>query len=240
MSAPPRDDAARCAIEVEGLHKVYDTGPVQVHALKGIDLRIDRGELLAIMGPSGSGKTTLMEVLGCLSRPTRGRYRLGGRPVDQIGADGLARLRGEEIGFVFQSFNLLPRLSAAENVELPLGYRGVGRRERRRRALEVLGRVGLGARASHRPSEMSGGERQRVALARALVNQPTLVLADEPTGNLDSRTGDEILALFGDIHAEGGTVVIVTHDARVGERVRRRLSIRDGRIEADEANDAYG
>ncbi len=235
MSAPTSPPSEPPAIELEALHKVYDTGPVEVHALKGIDLRIARGELLAIMGPSGSGKTTLMEVLGCLSRPTRGRYRLGGRPVDEISADALARLRGEEIGFVFQSFNLLPRLSAAENAELPLAYRGVGRRERRRRAFEVLERVGLAERAGHRPAEMSGGERQRVALARALVNRPTLLLADEPTGNLDSRTGDEILELLHDVHGEGGTVVIVTHDARVGSWVKRRLSIRDGRIDADDA-----
>ena len=164
------------AIDLDGVHKVYDTGGVEVHALKGIDLQIRNGEFLAIMGPSGSGKTTLMEIVGCLSHPTSGRYLLNGRYVEEIDADGLARLRGEEIGFVFQSFNLLPRLSAAENVELPLSYRGVARRERRERALASLERVGLAHRASHLPNAMSGGERQRVAIARALVNDPTLEL----------------------------------------------------------------
>jgi putative ABC transport system ATP-binding protein len=222
------------AIRLEGVHKVYSTGRVEVHALRGIDLDVARGELVAIMGPSGSGKTTLLEILGCLSHATRGRYWLSGRPVDGIDADGLARLRGEEIGFVFQSFNLLPRLSVVENVELPLSYRGVARGERRRRALEDLERVALAHRARHLPNEISGGERQRVAIARALVNRPSLVLADEPTGNLDTRTGREILALLDSIHAQGATVVVVTHDPRIGERAKRRLAIRDGRIERDD------
>jgi putative ABC transport system ATP-binding protein len=220
-------------IELDGVHKEYDAGDAVVHALKGVDLAIDRGEFLAIMGPSGSGKTTLMEIVGCLSHPTRGRYRLNGRDVEEIGENGLARLRGEEIGFVFQSFNLLPRLSAALNVELPLSYRGVPRRERRERALEALERVGLAHRADHLPSAMSGGERQRVAVARALVNHPALVLADEPTGNLDSRTGGEIIGLLERIHGDGNTVVVVTHDPAVGQRAERRLEIRDGRIESD-------
>jgi len=220
-------------IALEGLRKSYDTGEAEVHALKGIDLRIEKGEMLAIMGPSGSGKTTLMEIMGCLSRPTQGCYRLNGRDIGEIDGDGLARLRGEEIGFVFQAFNLLPRLSALENVELPLGYRGVPRRERRRRALDVLERVGLGKRAGHRPNAMSGGERQRVAIARALVNDPSLVLADEPTGNLDSKTGEEIIGLLRQAHAAGNTVVIVTHDPRVGERTPRCLRIEDGRIQSD-------
>jgi putative ABC transport system ATP-binding protein len=187
------------------------------------------------MGPSGSGKTTLMEILGCLSRPTSGRYRMNGRPVDEIDADGLARLRGEQIGFVFQSFNLLPRLTVVENVELPLAYRGVSRGERRERALASLGRVGLSARAGHLPMEISGGERQRVAIARALVNRPALLLADEPTGNLDSHTGGEILALLRSVHADGNTVVIVTHDAAIGEQTPRQVLLRDGRIERDQS-----
>jgi len=222
-------------IELEGIHKHYDTGKLDVHALRGIDLRIHPGELVAIMGPSGSGKTTLMEILGCLSRPTQGRYRMNGRAIDQIDADGLARLRGEEIGFVFQSFNLLPRLAVVENVELPLAYRGVSRRERRERALASLVRVGLAARARHLPTEISGGERQRVAIARALVNRPSLLLADEPTGNLDSQTGSEILALLRSVHDEGNTVVMVTHDPAIGAQARRRISIRDGRVERDDS-----
>jgi len=226
----------RGVIELDDLHKVYDVGPTSVHALRGVDLRIEPGELVAIVGPSGSGKTTLMEILGCLSRPSRGRYRLSGRDVREIDEDGLARLRGREIGFVFQSFNLLPRLSALENVELPLSYQGVARRERRRRAGAMLERVGLGSRTDHRPTQMSGGERQRVAIARALVNDPSLILADEPTGNLDSATGDEILGLLDAANASGNTVVIVTHDSRVAGRARRRLSIRDGRVDRDESH----
>jgi putative ABC transport system ATP-binding protein len=220
-------------IALEEVHKHYSTGELDVHALRGIDMRIDRGEFVSIMGPSGSGKTTLLEIIGCLSRPTSGRYHLNGCAGDAIDPNGLAKLRGEEIGFVFQSFNLLPRLAVVENVELPLGYRGVGRRQRRRRALEALERVGLSHRARHLPTEISGGERQRVAIARALVNRPALVLADEPTGNLDTDTGDEIIALLRAIHAEGGTVLIVTHDPRIGEQAERSLSIRDGRIEPE-------
>jgi len=220
-------------IVLEAVHKIYDTDKLQVHALQGIDIRIERGEFVSLMGPSGSGKTTLMEILGCLSRPTSGRYHLNGRDVEGIDPDGLARLRGEEIGFVFQSFNLLPRLSIVENVELPLGYRGVPRRERRERAREALERVGLGHRGRHLPNEISGGERQRVAMARALVNRPSLLLADEPTGNLDTKTGDEILALLRAIHGDGRTVVLVTHDPRIGEQAPRRLLISDGQIAGD-------
>lgn len=220
-------------IELTEVHKSYDTGKLEVHALRGIDLRIDRGEFVSIMGPSGSGKTTLMEIVGCLSRPSTGRYSLAGRDVDAIDSNGLAQLRGEEIGFIFQGFNLLPRLSLAENVELPLSYRGVSRRERRQRARETLERVGLGHRWRHSPNEISGGERQRVAVARALVNRPSLVLADEPTGNLDTTTGGEILELLQGVNDEGNTVVVVTHDPGIGERAPRRLTIRDGRIETD-------
>ena len=220
-------------IELTGLHKRYEAGGAAVHALRGIDLRIDRGELLSVMGPSGSGKTTLLEIMGCLSEPTEGRFQLNGHDVRGLAADVLAAVRGEEIGFVFQSFNLLPRLSVVENVELPLSYRGVNRRARRDRAREALERVGLGHRAEHRPSAISGGERQRAAVARALVNRPSLLLADEPTGNLDTRTGDEILGLLFAAHAEGNTVVIVTHDSRIGDRTPRRLTIRDGLLETD-------
>jgi putative ABC transport system ATP-binding protein len=225
--------AAEPVIRLEGVHKIYATGKLEVHALRGVDLLVEPGEFVAVMGPSGSGKTTLLEILGCLSRPSAGRYWLAGRAAGEIDSDALARLRGGEIGFVFQSFNLLPRLSAVENVELPLLYGGVARRERRRRALAALERVGLGARAAHLPAELSGGERQRVAIARALVNRPALVLADEPTGNLDSTTGEEILALLREVHAEGNTLVVVTHDPDIGRRAGRLVSIRDGRIERD-------
>lgn len=230
---PAAAGTATPVIELEALHKSYDTGGAQVHALRGIDLRIDRGELISVMGPSGSGKTTLMEIMGCLSEPSEGCFRLNGRDVRGIEPDALAAVRGEEIGFVFQSFNLLPRLSVAENVELPLSYRGVSRRVRRERALKALERVGLAHRARHRPNEISGGEHQRAAVARALVNQPSLLLADEPTGNLDTTTGDEILALLYAAHAEGNTVVIVTHDPRIGERAPRRLTLRDGLLDTD-------
>jgi putative ABC transport system ATP-binding protein len=221
-------------IELRGIDKVYDAGKLAVQALRGIDLRIDRGELVSIMGPSGSGKTTLMEILGCLSRPTAGQFHFAGRNVEDIDADGLARLRGEEIGFVFQSFNLLPRLSLLENVELPLSYRGTPRRERHERAQAALETVGLGHRTDHRPNEISGGERQRVAVARALVNDPSLVLADEPTGNLDTTTGNEILALLETAHRAGNTVVLVTHDPAIGERAHRCLRLRDGRVVGDD------
>jgi putative ABC transport system ATP-binding protein len=229
--------APAAVIRLEGVHKVYSTGKLEVHALRGVDLAVRPGEFVAVMGPSGSGKTTLLEILGCLSRPSAGRYWLAGRPAAELESDALARLRGGEIGFVFQSFNLLPRLAAVENVELPLLYAGVARRERRRRALAVLERVGLGPRAAHLPAELSGGERQRVAIARALVNRPALVLADEPTGNLDSATGDEILSLLGEVHAEGNTLVVVTHDPGIGRRAGRLVAIRDGRIERDSGSE---
>jgi putative ABC transport system ATP-binding protein len=224
---------APAVIELAGITKTYASGRVHVEALSGIDLRIDAGELVAIVGPSGSGKTTLMEILGCLLQPTTGEYRFKGRPVQTISPDGLARLRGEEIGFVFQAFNLLPRMTAVENVELPLTYRRVAARERRARALEALERVGLGQRLRHLPAELSGGERQRVAIARALVGRPSLILADEPTGNLDSRTGADILALLRSLHADGNSVVLVTHDPRIAAEAERTVAIRDGRIERD-------
>jgi putative ABC transport system ATP-binding protein len=225
-------------IAVERVGRTYESGRFSIHALRDVTLAITPGELVAIMGPSGSGKTTLMEILGCLLQPTTGRYRFKGEPVEAITPDGLALLRGREIGFVFQAFNLLPRLTALENVELPLRYRRVDRATRRSRAATALTRVGLAERLHHRPAEMSGGERQRVAIARALVGEPSLILADEPTGNLDSRTGEEILQLLLALHREGRTVVLVTHDPRIGERVHRRILLRDGAIERDEATAA--
>ena len=224
-------------IELDGVEKTFTSGRFEVHALRDVTLSIDPGELVAIVGPSGSGKTTLLEILGCLSKPTRGRYWMNGREAEALDPSELARLRGEEIGFVFQSFNLLPRLNALENTELPLVYRRVSRRERRRRAFEALERVGLADRAHHRPTELSGGECQRVAIARALVNRPSLFLADEPTGNLDSATGRGILDLVRKIHSEGNTVVMVTHDPELASEAERRISIRDGRIERDSRAD---
>jgi putative ABC transport system ATP-binding protein len=220
-------------IHLSQVWKTFRSGRFEVHALRGIDLEIAHGEFVAIMGRSGAGKTTLMDILGCLARPTSGRYRLNGRAVEEIDGEGLARLRGREIGFVFQSFDLLPRMTAVENVELPLVYSRVPRGERRERAERVLARVGLGERADHRPAELSGGERQRVAIARALVNRPSLLLADEPTGNLDSRTGGEIMRLLGDLHAEGNTLVVVTHDRAIGAAAERCVELGDGRIESD-------
>jgi putative ABC transport system ATP-binding protein len=221
------------AIRLVDVHKRYEVGSSEVHALRGVDLEIARGEYVSVMGPSGSGKSTLLEILGCLSRPSAGRYWLDGIAVDEVDADGLAKLRGEAIGFVFQAFNLLPRLTLLENVALPLLYRGVPRTARHERALGALARVSLEHRAAHRPGEVSGGERQRAAIARALVNRPALLLADEPTGNLDSAHGREILTLLEGIHADGATVLIVTHDPSIGGRPPRQIAIRDGEIESD-------
>ncbi len=223
-------------IQVEGLEKVYRLGSVDVPALRGVDISIRQGEMVAIMGPSGSGKSTLMNILGCLDRPTSGRYLLGGADVGAMNDNELAEIRRGRVGFVFQTFNLLTRMTAQENVELPLLYSGRDRRSER--ALEALERVGLGERARHRPTELSGGEQQRVAIARALVNQPSLILADEPTGNLDSKVGQEIMSIFGELNQnEGITVILVTHDADISAAARRVIGLRDGLVVRDEMQD---
>jgi ABC-type lipoprotein export system ATPase subunit len=221
-------------IRLRAVSKVYEMGTAAVNALRGVDLDITAGEYVGVIGPSGSGKTTLMDIIGCLARPTSGSYEFAGRRVDELDDAALARVRGEKIGFVFQTFNLLPRLTAVENVELPMLYRRVPRPRRRQRARDLLGRVGLADRAAHRPGELSGGERQRVAIARALVNEPSVVLADEPTGALDTATGDAIMGLIEALNGEGQAVVVVTHDPRIAARVRRIVELRDGAVERDE------
>ena len=230
-------DAGR-VIEVRDLHKIYRVGAEEVPAVRGIDLDIGTGEYVAIMGSSGSGKSTLMNMLGCLDTPTRGTYRLNGTEVSSFDDDRLAAIRNREIGFVFQTFNLLPRSTAAQNVELPLVYAGVRAAERAERTSRALEAVGLADRAHHRPNELSGGQRQRVAIARALVNRPSLLLADEPTGNLDSVTSDEIMAIMGDLNARGHTVVVVTHEEDIAARCRRVLRLHDGRLVGDTATAA--
>jgi putative ABC transport system ATP-binding protein len=220
-------------IETVDLWKTYAMGAEQIHALRGLSLEIDRGEYVAIMGPSGSGKSTLMNLIGCLDTPTTGSYLLNGKQVSQMNDNELARIRNEEIGFVFQTFNLLPRATALRNVELPLVYAGVPAKERDQRARAALENVELGTRMHHRPNELSGGQRQRVAIARALVNNPSILLADEPTGNLDSKTGHEIMALFERLHRGGNTIVLVTHEADVAAFAYRTVHIRDGRVEND-------
>jgi len=220
-------------IETHDLWKTYIMGSEEIHALRGVSIAIDRGDYVAIMGPSGSGKSTLMNLIGCLDTPTRGSYLLNGKEVAQMNDNELARIRNEEIGFVFQTFNLLPRATALHNVELPLVYAGVPARERQERAREALRKVDLQERMTHKPNELSGGQRQRVAIARALVNNPSILLADEPTGNLDSKTGIEIMALFERLHGTGNTIILVTHEADIAAHAHRAIHLRDGQIEKD-------
>ena len=223
----------RAVIHTEGLTKDYQLGAETVHALRGVDFDVRRNEYVAIMGPSGSGKSTLMNLIGCLDTPTAGEYWLNNTAVSGMEDDELAAIRNREIGFVFQTFNLLPRATALHNVELPLIYGGTGSKERRQRAEHVLERVGLADRMDHRPSELSGGQRQRVAVARALVNDPAILLADEPTGNLDTKTGEEIMALFEELYDSGQTIILVTHEHDIAEHARRSITLRDGKIESD-------
>lgn len=221
-------------IEIDGVTKLYKMGSETIHALRGVSLKIHRNEYLAVMGPSGSGKSTLMNMLGCLDTPTTGHYEFNGKNVAQMIDDELADIRNREIGFVFQTFNLLPRSNALHNVELPLIYAGMSARDRQVRAAQALESVGLGHRMHHKPNELSGGQRQRVAIARALVNSPSIILADEPTGNLDSKTGVEIMALFEQLYAEGNTLIVVTHEEDIARHARRVVRLRDGLIESDE------
>ena len=227
-------------IRTEGLKKDYVLGAETVHAVRGVDLEIRRGEFVAVMGPSGSGKSTFMNMIGCLDTPTAGQYWLNGQLVSELSDDRLARVRNKEIGFVFQTFNLLPRATARHNVELPLIYAGVSSKERRRRAEEKLTLVGLGDRMDHKPPEMSGGQRQRVAIARALVNEPALLLADEPTGNLDSVTSADVMRQLAELNEQGQTIVLVTHEHDIAECARRQVHLKDGVIERDFLNEAVG
>ncbi len=222
-------------IHMEEIRKTYDTGKVKVEALKGVDLQIEQGELVAIVGPSGSGKSTLMNLLGCLDTPSSGVYELGGQAVSGVSRDQLAEIRNRRVGFVFQNFNLLPHISALENVELPMLFGGMKPADRRRRATEFLERVGLGDRVDHKPTELSGGQMQRVAIARSLAMDPDIILADEPTGNLDSSSGSDIMSIFTDLWKQGRTLVIITHDPALAKRASRVVEIRDGRITADHA-----
>ncbi len=241
-ASAPAQTAARSArppgsvvIEIDGVTKLYRMGTETIHALRGVALRIRRNEYLAIMGPSGSGKSTLMNMLGCLDTPTAGHYDFNGKNVATMVDDELAEIRNREIGFVFQTFNLLPRSNALQNVELPLIYAGLGKSERLERARRALENVGLGERMFHRPNELSGGQRQRVAIARALVNTPSIILADEPTGNLDSKTGEEIMELFERLYEQGNTIIVVTHEEDIARHARRIVRLRDGLIESDTA-----
>ena len=225
-------------IETRDLWKTYVMGSEEIHALRGVSINIEPGEYVAIMGPSGSGKSTLMNLVGCLDTPSKGSYMLNGKEVAAMNDDELARIRNEEIGFVFQTFNLLPRATALHNVELPLVYAGISAKDRQERARQALEKVELTSRASHRPNELSGGQRQRVAIARALVNNPSILLADEPTGNLDSKTGVEIMAVFERLHTTGNTIVLVTHEADIASHAHRVIHIRDGQVERDVAGAA--
>ena len=241
-ASAPAQTAARSArppgsvvIEIDGVTKLYRMGTETIHALRGVALRIRRNEYLAIMGPSGSGKSTLMNMLGCLDTPTAGHYDFNGKNVATMVDDELAEIRNREIGFVFQTFNLLPRSNALQNVELPLIYAGLGKSERLERARRALENVGLGERMFHRPNELSGGQRQRVAIARALVNTPSIILADEPTGTLDSKTGEEIMELFERLYEQGNTIIVVTHEEDIARHARRIVRLRDGLIESDTA-----
>ena len=220
-------------ITTHDLWKTYVMGEEEIHALRGLSINIERGEYVAIMGPSGSGKSTLMNLIGCLDTPTKGSYQLNGKEVAAMNDDDLARIRNEEIGFVFQTFNLLPRATALHNVELPLVYAGVSAKDRQTRAMQALEKVELTSRSSHRPNELSGGQRQRVAIARALVNNPSILLADEPTGNLDSKTGEEIMAVFAKLHEGGNTIILVTHEADIAKHAHRVIYVRDGQVEKD-------
>jgi putative ABC transport system ATP-binding protein len=233
MAMMPADTPRDAVIVTRNLQRDYDMGGEVVRALRGVDLVIRQNEFVAIMGPSGSGKSTLMNLIGCLDSPTGGEYWLNGHRVSELGDDELARIRNKEIGFVFQTFNLLPRASALHNVELPLVYAGQSSRERRHAATDALTRVGLADRMEHKPNELSGGQRQRVAIARALVNRPSILLADEPTGNLDSATSEEIMALFEELHREGQTIVLVTHETDIAAHAFRQVHLKDGRVERD-------
>jgi putative ABC transport system ATP-binding protein len=224
-------------IEIKGIKKFYQMGQTTIKALDGVDLVIEKNEYVALMGPSGSGKSTLMNIIGCLDTPTGGNYILNATQVDELTDNELAEIRNKDIGFVFQTFNLLPRLSSWENVAMPLVYAGVGRSERRKRADDILEAVGLGDRGDHKPNELSGGQRQRVAIARALINNPAIILADEPTGNLDTKTSLEIMQIFSEIHAKGNTVILVTHEEDVAQYAHRIIRLRDGKVETDVINE---
>ena len=233
MAMLPSDVPRDAVIVTRNLSREYDMGGEIVRALQGVDVTIRKNEFVAVMGPSGSGKSTLMNLIGCLDSPTAGEYWLNGHRVSELEDDELARIRNKEIGFVFQTFNLLPRATSLHNVELPLVYAGIGAKDRREQAIDALTRVGLKDRMNHRPNELSGGQRQRVAIARALVNRPSILLADEPTGNLDSATGEEIMGLFEALHGTGQTIVLVTHELDIAEHARRQVHLKDGKVERD-------